>query len=680
MEKWQSVGKLHFTRPSDSGNFKRAEQDPECEDRYQVYICSDNEGSVYERGFRMWYYFAVCGGNKGESFEFEIMNLNPMLELYNRTMKPVHLVSARFCENEDVPIVGWETVPGKVSITRLGNAMRVKFQFTFPQSNTVAYFCPFAPFSYSQVQRMLCRLDNVVASKLAPKDIYFVREHLVNSLDGNRVDLLTISSQNGKGTEDDREEYLRDLFPTREVPRPHRFRHKKYVFISCRVHPGENQASYCLRGILRYLTSATHCAKQLRDIYVFKILPMLNPDGVRRGNYRCNSRGENLNRMYLNPLLKNHPTIYAWKEVIRVISKWELSSPPPPTSVGFKNNQNQMGKSCRENEGAGPPKRVLENLLGTTTKQMVFFLDMHGHAMRPGCYVMSTSAPGFGPLALKNQALKYAFAKLMDQKCSHFTFDACSFGTKRCKKKRFSTVGTMTPCQIAEQADRKLKDADAMKDWKRIKEEAAMLSRTMSDSNKDGTGRVVVADLFGVVHSYTLEASANVSPASQSLIGHTRQCYSAFEYEAVGKALCETLLDMNNTVANITGKDAPKPSSGSTSNVVLGQESDLYSWAKKQSFKVRQSVAPGNKSFQLSAYPSDPMLDMSGLTTAYRKPKLPNFKPKLFSKITTASQETLAFPTSSAAQKQRKYHLKSLRGRGKKAAATIRSTGKKKKK
>lgn len=679
MALWQNVGKLHFTRPSDSGNFKRAEQDPECEDRYKVYICSDNEGSVYERGFRMWYFFAVCGGNKGDSFEFEIMNLNPMLELYNRTMKPVHLVSARFCENEDVPIVGWETVPGKVSITRLGNAMRVKFQFTFPQSNTVAYFCPFAPFSYSQTQRMLCRLENVVASKLAPKDIYFVREHLVNSLDGNRVDLLTISSQNGKGTEDDREEYLPNLFPTRKVPRPHRFRQKQYVFISCRVHPGENQASYCLRGVLRYLTSATHCAKQLRDIYVFKILPMLNPDGVRRGNYRCNSRGENLNRMYLNPLLKFHPTIYAWKEVIRVISKWELSSPHTHTSVGCKNGDNQIvvGKSCRENERVAPSKKVQENLLGSSTKQMVFFLDMHGHAMRPGCYVMSTSAPGFGPLALKNQALKYAFAKLMDQKSSHFTFDACSFGTKRCKKKRFSTVGTMTPYEIAEQADRKLKDADAMKDWKRIKEEAALLSRTMNDSNKDGTGRVVVADSFGVVHSYTLEASANVSPASQSLIGHKRRCYSAFEYEAVGKALCETLLDLNSTVANIPGKDAPKLSNGSTSNVVLGQESELYSWAKKQSFKIRQSVAPANKTFQISAFPSDPMLDMSCL---YRKPKLPNFKPKRNSKPTAASRETLAFPISPAAEKQRRCHLKSLRGTGKKTAVTRPSAGKKKKK
>ena len=33
-------------------------------------------------------------------------------------------------------------------------------------------------------------------------------------------------------------------------------------------------------------------AKILRDNFVFKIVPMLNPDGVINGNYRCSLAGE----------------------------------------------------------------------------------------------------------------------------------------------------------------------------------------------------------------------------------------------------------------------------------------------------------------------------------------------------------------------------------------------------
>ena len=54
-------------------------------------------------------------------------------------------------------------------------------------------------------------------------------------------------------------------------------------------------------------------------MYVFKIVPFLNPDGVYNGLYRSDTLGHNLNRVYLNPNLETQPSIYAARKIIRFI-------------------------------------------------------------------------------------------------------------------------------------------------------------------------------------------------------------------------------------------------------------------------------------------------------------------------------------------------------------------------
>ena len=158
--------------------------------------------------------------------------------------------------------------------------------------------------------------DEDIDEKHSPSKIYFHRELAVRSLLNFRVDLLTITDSNGMTTE--REFVLENLFPDHpHSPRARIFKGKKVIFVSARVHPGETQSSFVMNGLIRFLLRSNDPrAEALRRKYVFKLMPMLNPDGVVHGHYRTDSRGVNLNRVYGCPSLELHPTIYAARKLI----------------------------------------------------------------------------------------------------------------------------------------------------------------------------------------------------------------------------------------------------------------------------------------------------------------------------------------------------------------------------
>jgi murein tripeptide amidase MpaA len=58
------------------------------------------------------------------------------------------------------------------------------------------------------------------------------------------------------------------------------------------------------------------CRQLLREQFVFKIVPMLNPDGVIVGNYRTSLSGADLNRVYKSPLRNLFPTISQLKHMM----------------------------------------------------------------------------------------------------------------------------------------------------------------------------------------------------------------------------------------------------------------------------------------------------------------------------------------------------------------------------
>jgi hypothetical protein len=91
--------------------------------------------------------------------------------------------------------------------------------------------------------------------------------------------------------------------------------------VSARVHPGETNASWMMKGVMDFLLSNSPTAVRLRATYVFKCVPMLNPDGVINGNYRCSLSGCDLNRTWANPSKKRHPPIYFVKRMIDRVAR-----------------------------------------------------------------------------------------------------------------------------------------------------------------------------------------------------------------------------------------------------------------------------------------------------------------------------------------------------------------------
>ena len=73
-----------------------------------------------------------------------------------------------------------------------------------------------------------------------------------------------------------------------------------------------------MRGVLNFLTDTeSEEAKLLRERFVFKVIPMLNPDGVIVGNYRCSLVGVDLNRQWIGSSAKLYPINYHTKLMMK---------------------------------------------------------------------------------------------------------------------------------------------------------------------------------------------------------------------------------------------------------------------------------------------------------------------------------------------------------------------------
>lgn len=108
------------------------------------------------------------------------------------------------------------------------NIFILSFKYKTPENpQSITYFAFTYPFSYGEMQQMLDNIDRRFANTTASSkdDIYYIRECVCHSLEGRRVDLLTISSHHSMSGQ--REPRLKNLFPDQNIPRPFCFMEKK---------------------------------------------------------------------------------------------------------------------------------------------------------------------------------------------------------------------------------------------------------------------------------------------------------------------------------------------------------------------------------------------------------------------------------------------------------------------
>jgi len=268
-------GYLMFHACFQSGNLGRVDCISDFE--YDLFVRPDTCNPRY----RVWFYFTVQNVHAGQKVIFNIVNFSKTKSLYRDGMSPLVKSTSR---------PKWQRIPAKnVFYYRSPDHHKnyvMSFAFAFDKESDVYQFSYCYPYTYNRLQTYLHEIEK--------KNFDYIKiERICLSVQQRNIDLLTITSP-------------KNLLDTK----------KRVVFFTARVHPGETPSSYVCQGIIDFLVSSHPIAQVLRDHIVFMIVPMLNPDGVVLGNYRCSLMGFDLNRFWQEPSPWAHPSILATKQLL----------------------------------------------------------------------------------------------------------------------------------------------------------------------------------------------------------------------------------------------------------------------------------------------------------------------------------------------------------------------------
>uniref|UniRef100_G3NXR8 Cytosolic carboxypeptidase 1 n=1 Tax=Gasterosteus aculeatus aculeatus TaxID=481459 RepID=G3NXR8_GASAC len=294
---------LKFNSQFESGNLRKAVQIRKYE--YDLVLNSDINSNHYHQ----WFYFEVSGMRVGTNYRFNIINSEKSNSQFNYGMQVLmysvqDAISGRpRWVRTGTDICYYKNHFARSSIAAGGQKGKSYYTMTFSTSfshkDDVCYFAYHYPYTYSTLKMHLSKLE-----ALRTPQIYLRQDVLCQTLGGNSCPLLTITAMPESNSND----YICQ------------FRNRPLIFLSARVHPGETNASWVMKGTLEFLMGTSPLAASLREAYIFKIVPMLNPDGVVNGNHRCSLSGEDLNRQWQNPNPELHPTIYHTKSLLQYLA------------------------------------------------------------------------------------------------------------------------------------------------------------------------------------------------------------------------------------------------------------------------------------------------------------------------------------------------------------------------
>ncbi|XP_048829590.1 cytosolic carboxypeptidase 4 [Brienomyrus brachyistius] len=343
---------LQFDSRFESGNLRKVVQVRRHE--YDLILNADANSSEHHQ----WFYFEVSGMQSHVSYRFNIINCEKANSQFNYGMQPVLYSVQEALEGRP----GWVRAGSEICYYRnhflrrrgrKGSAYyTLTFSITFQHEEDVCYLAYHYPYTYSMLQAHL----QILRQSVDHRKVFFWEQSLCSSLGGNSCPLVTITA-----------------YPaSHSWTHLHQLRNRPYVVLTARVHPGESNASWVMKGSLEFLCSEDPAAQALREAYIFKVIPMLNPDGVISGSHRCSLSGMDLNRQWVKPDATLSPTIYHTKGLLSYLASVGRSPLVFCDYHGHSRKKNFFLYGCSAKEtlqksGCGVPVAGLQEDIGYQT-------------------------------------------------------------------------------------------------------------------------------------------------------------------------------------------------------------------------------------------------------------------------------------------------------------------------